>query len=175
MVIQCKRKVYLKTNLIYTSFLKNYGKIHCMNKDKIELIKYISLMAAISIIPLVESVILCILFMMSRVIENDTPILFELLFILFIIIAIIYIVISIIFTISAINKPKNKNLNCLFNKLKMPTLIFIFCIFIFYLNSPSDSILWLCLYLGFVPTYCLIYIVILVNYIYKKLKMVIRK
>ncbi len=97
--------------------------------------------------------------------------------IMLLIIPIIYFFLPIIATILAIKHNWSTYLDKFFNQLKLPTVILgiVITIIIIYekysiMINPSYSRFWVWFYYAIIPPYCLIYSVILIHNIYKKIK-----
>ena len=97
--------------------------------------------------------------------------------ILLLITPIIYFLLPIIVTILAIKNHWSSYLDRFFNKFKLPTIILGIVMFIIIIYEKyhimidfSYSRFWVLFYYAIVPPYCLIYLVILVHNIIKKIK-----
>ena len=89
----------------------------------------------------------------------------------------IYFIIPIIITIIAIKHHWSSYLDKFFNQLKLPTIILVIIITIIIIYekysimiNPSYNRFWVWFYYAIIPPYCLIYSVILIHNIYKKIK-----
>ena len=148
-----------------------------MNKDKIGLIKYISILVVEMFLPLIWLGMFFLGLGLSEsnlIIPNFIAIIAV---IMLLIIPIIYFFLPIIATILAIKHNWSTYLDKFFNQLKLPTVILgiVITIIIIYekysiMINPSYSRFWVLFYYAIIPPYCLIYSVILIHNIYKKIK-----
>ena len=90
---------------------------------------------------------------------------------------ILYLLLPIIITIIAIKHHWSSYLDKFFNQLKLPTIILVIIITIIIIYekysimiNPSYNRFWVWFYYAIIPPYCLIYSVILIHNIYKKIK-----
>lgn len=145
-----------------------------MNKDKIGLIKYISILVAEMFLPLIW----ILLFFLALGLEeyNSEILIFtsRIVIIIFCLTPIMYLFLPIIATIMAIRHRWSSYLDIFFNQLKYPTFIFIMVLFIIFIYKHFDLIdgnyntLFWYFYYSIILPYCLIYIVILVHNICRK-------
>ena len=148
-----------------------------MNKDKIGLIKYVSILVVEMFLPLIWFGMFFLGLGLSEsnlIIPNFIAIIA---IIMLLIIPIIYFFLPIIATILAIKHNWSTYLDKFFNQLKLPTVILgiVITIIIIYekysiMINPSYSRFWVLFYYAIIPPYCLIYSVILIHNIYKKIK-----
>ena len=148
-----------------------------MNKDKIGLIKYVSILVVEMFLPLIWFGMLFLGLGLSEsnlIIPNFIAIIAV---IMLLIIPIIYFFSPIIATILAIKHNWSTYLDKFFNQLKLPTVILgiVITIIIIYekyniMIDFSYSRFWVLFYYAIIPPYCLIYSVILIHNIYQKIK-----
>jgi len=148
-----------------------------MNKDKIVLIKYVSILVVEMFLPLIWFGMFFLGLGLSEsnlIIPNFIAIIAV---IMLLIIPIIYFFLPIIATILAIKHHWSKYLDNFFNQLKLPTIILgiVIAVIIIYekyhiMIDFSYSRFWVLFYYAIIPPYCLIYSVILIHNIYQKIK-----
>ncbi|MBR1619132.1 hypothetical protein IJ674_04480 [bacterium] len=148
-----------------------------MNKDKIGLIKYVSILVVEMFLPLIWFGMLFLGLGLSEsnlIIPNFIAIIAV---IMLLIIPIIYFLLPIIATILAIKHHWSVYLDEFFNQLKLSTIILgiVMAIIIIYekyniMIDFSYSRFWVLFYYAVIPPYCLIYLVILIHNIYQKFK-----
>ena len=148
-----------------------------MNKDKIGLIKYVSILVVEMFLPLIWFGMLFLGLGLSEsnlIIPNFIAIIAV---IMLLIIPIIYFLLPIIATILAIKHHWSVYLDEFFNQLKLSTIILgiVMAIIIIYekyniMIDCSYSRFWVLFYYAVIPPYCLIYLVILIHNIYQKFK-----
>ena len=153
-----------------------------MDKDKTSLIKYLIVLVVEIFLPLVWVGSFFLGLEMSEsdlIIPNFIGIVA---IIIFLIIPIVYLLLPIISTTKAIKNHWSSYLDKFFNQLKLPTIILgiVIVIIIIYekysiMIDFSYSRFWVWFYYAIIPPYCLIYSVILVHNICKKLKDFINK
>lgn len=150
-----------------------------MNKNLTGLLKYLTVILVSIIHP-----VLLLLFCLNFKIYNYYPslrhyddILLTVIGFILLLLIIIYFITPIIATILAIKHHWSSYLDNFFNQLKLPTVILgiIITIIIIYekysiMINPSYSRFWVWFYYAIIPPYCLIYSVILIHNIYKKIK-----
>jgi len=148
-----------------------------MNKDKIGLLKYISMF-------MLETLIIVLWFYISSLMsicEEKDAIIFKCLAIfltvIFFLLSYIYLLLPIVSAIIAIKQHWSRYLDGFFNQLKLPTIVFILDIailFIFikftFVIGNEVNILWYLFFSGVFIPYCLIYPVILVHNLLRILK-----
>ena len=148
-----------------------------MNKDKIGLIKYVSILVVEMFLPLIWFGMFFLGLGLSEsnlIIPNFIAIIAV---IMLLIIPIIYFLLPIIATILAIKHHWSVYLDEFFNQLKLSTIILgiVMAIIIIYekyniMIDFSYSRFWVLFYYAVIPPYCLIYLVILIHNIYQKFK-----
>ena len=150
-----------------------------MNKDKIGLIKYVSILVVEMFLPLICLGMFFLGLGLSEsnlIIPNFIAIIGA---IIFFITPIIYFILPVVVTTKAIKNHWSSYLDRFFNQLKLPTLVLLFGIplLIFgYRYERTGSYDTISLYLGYfqlvlvslIPPSCLIYLVILIHNIRKK-------
>ncbi len=133
-----------------------------MNADKIGLIKYIILIMAISLLPLLDASFLFVLSMAAGGVEPDSEKYFLIIvLLLLIVVPFVYLSSLILITRFAIKRHWSKYLDYFFNNMSLNTLIFFLsiitiCIYLFF--NWFNGVWWLYLCLCVVPTYIIIYI-----------------
>ena len=147
-----------------------------MDKDKTSLIKYLTVLVVEIFLPLVW---VGSFFLGLRMSESDLIIpnfIGIVAIIIFLIIPIVYFLLPIISTTKAIKNHWSSYLDKFFNQLKLPTIILgiVIVIIIIYekysiMIDFSYNRFWVWFYYAIIPPYCLIYSVILVHNICKKL------
>ena len=153
-----------------------------MDKDKTSLIKYLIVLVVEIFLPLVW---VGSFFLGLEMSESDLiiPNFIEIIaIIIFLMIPIVYFLLPIISTTKAIKNHWSSYLDKFFNQLKLPTIILgiVIAIIIIYekysiMIDFSYNRFWVWFYYAIIPPYCLIYSVILVHNICKKLKDFINK
>ena len=150
-----------------------------MNKNLIGLFKYITAISVSVFLP-----ILLLIFCVNFKIYNYYPslrqydnILLTVIGYILILFILIYFIIPIIITIIAIKHHWSSYLDKFFNQLKLPTIILgiVIAVIIIYekyhiITDFSYNRFWVWFYYAIIPPYCLIYSVILIHNIYKKIK-----
>ena len=148
-----------------------------MNKDKIGLLKYISVFVLEALIPVIWG---RLFFMILYYDQNNTIIskcLTVFLIAIFFLLPFVYLLLPIIFTIIAIKQHWSRYLDVFFNQLKLQTIILIIdfivmiiCIDLDLISAYDWSRVCLLITQGIIIPYCLIYPVILVHNLLRILK-----
>ena len=148
-----------------------------MNKDKIGLLKYISVFVLEALIP----ELLFHIFLMILYCDQNNTIIFKCLTVfliaIFFLLPFVYLLLPIIFTIIAIKQHWSRYLDVFFNQLKLQTIILIIdfivmiiCIDLDLISAYDWSRVCLLITQGIIIPYCLIYPVILVHNLLRILK-----
>ena len=141
-----------------------------MNKDKIGLLKYISVFVLEALIP----ELLFHIFLMILYCDQNNTIIFKCLTVfliaIFFLLPFVYLLLPIIFTIIAIKQHWSSYLDKFFNQLKLPTIILGLVIIVMIVYAKLDMMIdysyspfWVWFYFAIILPYCLIYSVILVH------------
>lgn len=144
-----------------------------MDKDKIGLIKYVSILVVEALLPLIWLLSILCIYLPSNDIYSNLIALVGI--ILIFVLPILYFLLPIIVTILAIRNHWSIYLDKFFNQLKLPTIILsiVIAIIIIYekkhiMINFTYSRFWVWFYYSIIPPYCLIYIVILIHNIFRK-------
>ena len=147
-----------------------------MNKDKIGIIKYLSILVVEMFLPLIWFAMFFVLVGFSESNSTIPDFIGIVLIIIFCLLPIVYFLLPIVITILAIKQHWSCYLDKFFNQLKIPTIIFavVVAVIVLYENLHimidfRYSRFWVWLYEGVIPPYCLIYLVILIHNICKKI------